>query len=348
LAVAPPKLVSNERVLKLPASIQPLEEAVIYARANGYVARWLVDLGDKVKADQLLLEIETPEINQELAQARAALAKALAAKAQAEAGRQLSKSRFERTGKLVDAGVASQQELEQTQAESSVGDANIGVAQAAIEAEQANIRRLVDVQRFSKVTAPFAGTITARNVERGSLVTAGNATPLFRLAATDTVRVYVQVPQDVAPSVRVGTPTKVMVRELAGSAFEGKVSRTSGVLDAATRTLNTEVRIPNPDGKLLSGMYAEVALNLASPREVYEIPATALLSDAQGLRVAVLTKDDTLHLAPITLERDLGASLQVASGIGASDRIVQIAGAELSEGQKVTPVAPKPAASAAR
>jgi len=341
LAVAPAKLVSSERALKLPASIQPLEEAVVYARANGYVARWLVDLGDKVKADQLLLEIETPEINQELSQARAALAKAQAAKAQAEAGRVLSKSRFDRTGKLVDAGVASQAELEQTQAESSVGDANINVAQAAIEAELANIRRLVDVQRFSKVTAPFAGTITARNVERGSLVTAGNATPLFRLAATDTVRVYVQVPQDVAASVSVGGAAKVTVRELTGQVFEGHVAHTSGVLDAVTRTLNTEVRVPNPDGKLMSGMYAEVLLNLSAPRQVFEIPATALLNDAQGLRVAIVMPNDTLHLQPISVERDLGATVQVASGITATDLLVQITGADLSEGQKIERVTPK-------
>jgi len=348
LAVAPAKLVSSERALKLPASIQPLEEAVVYARANGYVARWLVDLGDKVKADQLLLEIETPEINQELAQARAALAKAKAAKAQAEAGRVLSKSRFDRTGKLVDAGVASQAELEQTQAESSVGDANINVAQAAIDAELANIRRLMDVQRFSKVTAPFAGTITARNVERGSLVTAGNATPLFKMAATDTVRVYVQVPQDVAASVSVGATARVSVRELTGKVFEGKVARTSGVLDSVTRTLNTEIRVPNPDGKLMSGMYAEVQLSLSAPRQVFEIPATALLNDAQGLRVAIVTANNTLHLQPIAIERDLGATIQIASGVNATDRLVQITGADLTEGQKIEPVAPKAPAAPAK
>jgi membrane fusion protein, multidrug efflux system len=348
LAVAPGKVVSSERALKLPASIQPLEEAVVYARANGYVARWLVDLGDKVKADQLLLEIETPEINQEISQARAALAKAQAAKAQAEAGRVLSKSRFDRTGKLVDAGVASQAELEQTQAESSVGDANINVAQAGIEAELANIRRLTDVQRFSKVTAPFAGTITSRMVERGSLVTAGNATPLFKMAATDTVRVYVQVPQDVAASVNVGATAKVTVRELTGQAFEGKVARTSGVLDAVTRTLNTEIRVPNPDGKLMSGMYAEVQLSLTAPRQVFEIPATALLNDAQGLRVAIVTANNTLHLQPITIERDLGATVQIASGITAADRLVQITGADLTEGQKIEPVAPRTQAAPAR
>ena len=347
LAVAAPKLVSSERALKLPASIQPLEEAVIFARASGYVARWLVDLGDKVKADQLLAEIETPELNQELSQARAALAKSRASKVQAEAGQVLSKSKFDRTGKLVEAGVASQQELEQTQAESAVGEANTNVAQAAVEAELANIRRLTDLQQFSKVTAPFAGTITARSVDRGSLVTAGNGTPLFRLAATDTVRVYVQVPQDIAAAVTIGSTAKVTVRELTGRVFEGHVAHTAGVLDPVTRTLNTEIRVPNPDAKLLSGMYADVSINLSAPRQVYEIPATALLNDAQGLRVAIVKPDNTLHLQPITIERDLGSTLQLAGGLNGDERLVQIAGAELSEGQKVVPVAAKPAASAA-
>ena len=347
LAVAPPKLVASERALKLPASIQPLEEAVIYARASGYVARWLVDLGDKVKADQLLAELETPEVTQELSQARATLAKSRATKVQAEAGQALSQSKFARTGKLVEAGVASQQELEQTQAESAVGDANTNVAQAEIDAELANIRRLTDLQQFAKVTAPFAGTITARSIDRGSLVTAGNGTPLFRLAATDTVRVYVQVPQDIAAGVSVGSSAKVTVRELTGRVFEGHVAHTAGVLDPVTRTLNTEIRVPNSDGKLLSGMYADVSINLSAPRQVYEIPATALLNDAQGLRVAIVKPDNTLHLQPITIERDLGPTLQLASGLNGDERLVQIAGAELSEGQRVVPVAAKPAASAA-
>lgn len=348
LVVAPPKLVSSDRVLKLPASVQPLEEAVIYARASGYVGRWLVDLGDKVKADQLLAEIETPEVSQELAQARAALAKARASKAQAEAGRLLAKSKLDRTGKLVDAGVASRAELEQSEAEAAVGDSTVNVSDAAIEAELANIRRLTDLQQFSKVTAPFAGTITARSIDRGSLVTAGNATPLFRLAATETVRVFVQVPQDVAPSVGSGASAIVTVREYPGRVFEGKVSRTAGALDNVTRTLNTEIRIPNRDGALLAGMYAEVSLTLAAPRAVYEVPATALFNDAQGLRVALVGAGDKLHLQPIGVERDLGPSLQVSSGLSGGERIVQIASAELSEGMKVEPIpakAPAPAAS---
>lgn len=345
LTVAPVKLIASERTLRLPASIQPLEEAVIYARSSGYVARWLVDLGDKVKADQLLAEIETPEVNQQLLQGRAELAKAVANKAQAQASRALASSRFDRTGKLVEAGVASQQELEQTQAESAVGDANVNLADAAIEAEKANIRRLSDLQQFSKVTAPFAGTITARLVDRGSLVSAGTANPLFRLAATETVRVFVQLPQDVAPSITVGRPAKVTVREFPGQVFEGKVARTAGALDPTTRTLNTEVRVPNPDGKLLSGMFAEVSLSLSAPREVFEIPATALLNDAQGLRVAVLGQNDTLELRSIGVERDLGPTLHVSSGLRPGDRLVQIADATLHDGQKVEPVAPRAAPS---
>jgi membrane fusion protein (multidrug efflux system) len=344
VVVVTPELVSSERHLKLPASIQPLEEAVIYPRANGFVARWLVDLGDRVKADQLLAEIETPELDQELSQARATLARARAVKAQTEANRALAIRRFIRTGRLTEAGVASQAELEQTQAEASVGDANVNVAEANIAAEIANVKRLTDLLKFAKVTAPFAGTVTARYVDRGSLVTAGNTTPLFRIAATETVRVFVQLPQDVAPSVTLDAPAKVTVREFPDRTFEGVISRTAGALDPVTRTLNTEIRIPNHDGKLLAGMYADVAIELRAPRKVFEIPATALLSDARGLRVALVEPDDKIHLQPVTIERDLGATLQISSGLRGGERLVQVARADLAEGERVEPVAPKPPA----
>jgi membrane fusion protein (multidrug efflux system) len=339
--VVPPKLVSSQRNLKLPASIQPLEEAVIYSRANGYVARWLVDLGDEVKADQLLAEIETPELNQELSQARASLAKARAAKAQAEANRALAISRWIRTSKLTEAGVSSQADLEQTHAEASVGDADVEVADANIAAEVANVKRLTDVLLFAKVTAPFAGTIISRSVDRGSLVTAGNATPLFRLAATDTLRVFVQLPQDVAPSITLDVPAKVTVREFPGRLFEGRISRTAGALDPVTRTLNAEIRVPNEDRILLAGMYADVALELSAPRKVFEIPATALLSDARGQRVAIVGPDDKLHLERVTIDRDLGATLQISTGLVGGERLVQVASADLIEGQRVEAVPAK-------
>jgi membrane fusion protein, multidrug efflux system len=340
LAVLTPRLISNARTLRLPGSVQPLEEAVIYARANGFVSRWFVDLGAKVKEGDMLAQIDTPELDQELSQARATHARALAAEVQATAQRDLANNRFDRAGKLVDAGIAAQQDLETAEAQSAVGNADVNVAKANVQAERANIRKISDLREFARVTAPFAGTITERSVDRGSLVT-GNATPLFKLAATDTVRVYVQVPQDLAPSITVGSAASVGVREFAGQTFEGHVAHTAGALDATTRTLTTEVRVPNPDGRLLSGMYAEVSLTLQSPRKVFEIPATALANDARGMRVAVVNANGQLHFVPIVIERDLGATLLVASGLDGSEHIVQIATADLEEGQRVKTVAAK-------
>jgi membrane fusion protein (multidrug efflux system) len=347
VAVLSPKLVSNERALRLPGSVQPLEEATIYARANGYVNRWLVDLGAKVKEGELLAEIDTPELDQELGQARAAHAKAVAGEVQANATRDFAKQRFDRAEKLVDAGVAAQQDLESAEAQSAVGDADVNVARANVAAEAANIRKINDLREFSKVTAPFAGTITARTVDRGSLVTAGNATPLFKLAAIDTVRVFVQVPQDAAPNVRVNAPATVSIREFSGQTFQGYIANTSGSLDSVTRTLTTEVRIENRDGKLLSGMYAEVNLTLPSPRKVYELPATSLATDARGVRVPVVTPDNRVHFVPVVIERDLGATVLITSGLDGSERVLQIASADLEEGLAVKPFAAKIAAAPA-
>jgi membrane fusion protein (multidrug efflux system) len=339
LAVVSPRLIANERTISLPGSVQPLEEAVIYARASGYVRAWHVDMGAHVEAGALLAEIDTPELDQELAQARAALAQAQANVLQAQANRGLATSRLERTGKLVEAGLSPQQDLDQTQAQSAVGDADVKVAQANVAAQQANIRRLSDLKAFSRVMAPFAGTITERSVDRGSLVAAGNvASPLFKLSSVGTVRVLVQVPQDAAPAVVLDAPAVLHVREFPSQRFEGIIARTSGALDPATRTLSTEVRVPNPDGRLLGGMYAEVELKLPAGRRVFELPATALLNDAAGLRIAVVDKSDTLRLLRVQLDRDLGATIRIATGLDGSERVVQVAGAELEDGQRVTPV----------
>ncbi|MFZ5896671.1 MAG: efflux RND transporter periplasmic adaptor subunit [Myxococcota bacterium] len=335
VSVVNPKLVGDGNTLRFPGNIQPLEEAILYPRANGYVRRWLFDIGARVKEGALLAEIDTPELDQELMQARAALAQAQANLLQAQANRGLAKTRLERTGRLVEAGVAAQQELDQSQAQASVGDADVKVAEAAVAAQQANIRRLSDLRSFTNVSAPFAGIITARNIERGSLVTAGNATPLFRLASTDIVRVFVQVPQSVAPSIAVDMPAKVTVREFPGKVFAATVSRTAGVLDNASRTLNTEIRVPNGDGQLLAGMYAQVELISSVPHRVFELPATALMSDAQGLRIATVSADDRIHFQPVTIERDLGPTVQIASGVQVDQRVVQIGSVDLVEGARV-------------
>ncbi|MEP7053547.1 MAG: efflux RND transporter periplasmic adaptor subunit, partial [Pseudomonadota bacterium] len=188
---------------------------------------------------------------------------------------------------------------------------------------------------FSHVTAPFAGTVTSRTTERGSLVSAGNATPLFKVASVDPVRVLVQVPQDVASGVKTGLDAKVTTREYPNRAFLGKVAHTSGALDSNTRTMLTEVRVPNPNNELLSGMYAEVALTLPSAHQVFEIPATALLNDARGLRVAIVDAENTLRLVPIAIERDTGATVQIASGITADARVVKLASADMTDGKRV-------------
>jgi RND family efflux transporter MFP subunit len=333
--VVAPQVVSSDRALVLPGSIAPLEETVVYPRTSGYVRKWLVDMGDKVTEGQVLAEIDTPELDKELAQARAELAKVQAGLVQAQASRDLSGSSLKRYEQLVPAGVASQEDLEQRQGQAQVDAAGVKVAQAVITAQQATIQRIVDMKSFAKITAPFAGTVTSRTIERGALVTAGNGTPLFKITATDPVRVMVGVPQDVAPSVKVSAPAKVTVREFAGTAFEGTVARAAGSLDPATRTMSTEVRVPNPEGKLMVGMYAEVALTLPVPHKVLEVPATTLYSDAKGLRVAVVDAESKVRFVPIVVARDTGATIQIATGIDEGARVVKLASAELSDGMIV-------------
>ncbi|WP_394838388.1 efflux RND transporter periplasmic adaptor subunit [Pendulispora rubella] len=335
VAVISAKVSASDRAILLPGSVQPLEETVIYPRANGYTRRWVVDIGDKVKEGQLLAEIDTPELDQELEQARAKLAQATAGIAQSNANRDFSKSTFERYKQLTSAGLASQQDLEQRRAQSLVDEANVGVSHANVEAEQANIRRLTQLKSFARVVAPFDGTITSRTIERGALVAMGNTTPLFKIAATDPMRVFVQVPQDVAPSVKTGLSAKVGVREYPSKTFDGTIWRAAGALDSATRTMNTVVRVANPTGELLGGMYAQVSLTLPTPHRVLELPSTAILNDGKGVRVAVVDNDNKIRLVPIVIERDTGATIEISSGLEGNEKIVKIVSADLSDGKTV-------------
>ncbi|HYQ45847.1 MAG TPA: efflux RND transporter periplasmic adaptor subunit [Polyangiaceae bacterium] len=333
--VISPKVVNSDHAIVLSGSVRALEETTLYPRANGYIAKWLVDIGDKVKEGQVMAEIETPELDQELDQARAQLAQASAGVTQADANRGFSEANLERFKQLVPAGVASQQDLDKTQAQSVVDSASVKVAQSGVAVQQANIRRLLQLKSFARVIAPFAGTVTARNVERGSLVSSGNATPLFKVAILDPVRVFVQVPQDAAASIKNDLDAKVSVREYPGRAFEGKVARSTGALDQNTRTMLVEVRVPNPKNELLAGMYAEVSLTLPSSHRVFEVPATALLNDAKGLRVALVEPDNTLRLVPVTVERDTGATVLIASGIAEDARVVKLSSADMVDGKRV-------------
>jgi len=333
--VTTPKIGSSDRALTLPGSVQPLQETTLYARADGFVRKWHVDMGDHVTEGQLLAELATPELDQQLEQARAQLAQAQAAIVQAKANRDFSALSLGRYKTLTQQGLSAPADLDQRKAQADVDEANVTVAQANASAQEANVRRLVQLRAFSRVTAPFAGTVTARTIETGSLVTAGNATPLYRIATMDPARVFVQVPQDVAPGVRAGTAARVSVREYPGHPFEGKVTRASEELDPASRTMNTEVRVPNGDGTLIAGMYAEVALTLPLAHRVMQIPATALMNDAGGARVGVVDAGDRVRLVPVVVERDNGATIDVASGLSGGERLIVLATPDLVDGREV-------------
>lgn len=333
VSAEPPKVLSSDRSMVLPGSMKPLEEASIRTRANGYVKQRLVDIGDKVAAGALLLEIDTPELDQQLDQARAQLAQATAALTHAKATRDYAKGSLQRRENLAPTGVTSVEEVEKSRSEASVAEANVSVAQANLDAQSANVRRLTQEKSFARVVAPFAGTIVTRTVEKGALV--NPSVELFKLATTDPMRVFIEVPQDVAPSIQNDLPARVTVREFAGRAFEGKVARFASALDPQSRTMTTVVHVPNPKGELLSGMYAQVELSLPMPHRVLEVPSTALINDAHGTRIAVVGPDDRIRLAPIVIERDTGPTIQIATGIAETDRVVKIASAELVDGRQV-------------
>lgn len=335
-----PVPITSDRDLVLPGSIEPLEQTIVYPRAQGYVRRWLADLGSRVKQGDLLAEIDTPELDAQLEQAKAQVAQAEADVTRALASESFSKQNLTRYQQLAPAGVASQQELDRSQAQAQVDTSSVGVAKANVAAQQANLRRLMQLKGFAKVTAPFEGTVVARMVERGALVNP-STTPLFKLAAIQTVRVLVQVPQDVAPSVKTQVPAKVKVREYPGEEFAGTVARSAGALDEVARTMTVEVRVPNPDGRLLTGMYAQVALTLPTPHRLREVPVTALYSDSRGTRVATV-QDGRVVMKPVGIERDTGQTLHISTGLDGTEKIVKLANAGLTDGSAVEVMQPAP------
>ena len=333
--VLAPKELTSDRALMLPASVLPLEETVIYARATGYVRKWYADMGDVVKEGAVLADLDTPELDRDLAKARGDLGKAEAGVLQAQATSDRADRELARYEQLAASGVGSKQDLDRVSADAAIGKASIKVANAVVSAERANVQRLVLLKSYSTLVSPFAGMITSRTIERGALVTTGNTVPLFKIAATDTVRVMLQVPQNIAPSVKLDQVAKVHVREFPGKPFEGKVAHLSGALDPATRTMLTEVRVPNPNHTLLAGMYVQVALTLPTPHRVLELPAASLLNDAKGLRVAIVDGNDVVHFVPVELERDTGAAIEIASGLKGDERVIKLASVDLVEGRKV-------------
>jgi RND family efflux transporter MFP subunit len=317
--------------LALPAEVKPLIEAPIYARANGFLKSWQVDIGAKVEAGQLLAEIDTPELNQELARARAE-------RSQAEAALALSKITAARWVDLLKTSSVSDQEAAEKQSDLTLKTANV-------EAAVANVRRLEELQSFAHVSAPFSGTITARKTDVGELIAAGSAKELFRLAQTGTLRVYVHVPQSAAHGVVPGQMAEMTMAELPGRRIPAKIVRTSGAMDASSRTLLTELEVDNSAGEILSGSYAEVRFPEAKLDAALTLPSNTLLFRAEGTQVGVVRADGTVELRSLSLGRDFGPTVEVLDGVKLSDQVIVnpsdslVGGAKVRIGAGSTPAA---------
>jgi RND family efflux transporter MFP subunit len=344
----------SEGGLQLPASIQPVAEAPVLARADGYLGRRLADIGDRVKAGQSLAEIDAPELDAQVRQSkanveqtRASMEQALASLEQGKSDLELARLTSERWASLSTQGIVSRQDNDQYQAQyrSKLAavqalDKAIAVQRSGIAVAEANVSRLERMQSYRVVRAPFDGIITLRNVEVGALVNAGS-TLLFRIAQTGTLRAYVSVPQTHAGSVRPGQPARLTVSNLPGRVFNGTVARSAGALDPSSRTMLVEVNVPNADNALLPGMYAQVELGSARSSAPIVIPSDALIVRADGAQVAVVAPDRTLHLRKISVGRDYGSRLEVTGGLEEGETIVSSPGDVALEG---TPVDPVPAA----
>lgn len=320
----------------LPGSVLPLQETNVYARANGYVRRWLVDIGDHVKQGQVLVALDVPDIDEELRQAQAVANQARAGIAQAKTQLELARTTNARYGALGPSGVVTQQEVDQYQAGYDAQQSNVVAAEAAHGSALANVERLRDLKDFGVIVAPFDGVVTQRTAEIGQLVTAGTSMgqPLFKVAEVDTVRVFVNVPQLYAADIHLGMDAPMTVRERPGRTFEGKVARTADELDVGTRTLLTEVDIPNPDGALIAGMYGRIAFHMTGHEQLLVVPATAVLMDAQGTRAA-LVRGGTISWRKVEIETDLGEKVAISTGLAEGDVLVAAPSDRLLEGMRV-------------
>ena len=308
VTVIVPRAAARESVLVLPGEVRPLVEAPIYARTSGYVKRWLVDLGATVKAGDLLAEIDAPEVDQQLLQARAQLG-------EAEANARLAKTTAARFDTLRKTAAVSAQDKDEKDADSANRD-------ATVEAARANVRRLEDLRSFQRVTAPFDGVITERSTDVGQLITAGNSQPLFRLAQPQTLRVFVRVPQAFAHQIAIGQSADVGFTEIPGRAFEAKVVRTAGAIDPASRTLLTELQLDNAEGKILAGSHAEVRAKIPATEAALLLPANTLLYRAEGTQVGIVGENGRVELRTVKLGRDFGHELEIRDGLKPEDRVI--------------------------
>lgn len=314
----------GQRTVALPATLRGQNEAALYARTNGYVKAWKKDIGDRVRQGDVLALIDTPEVDQDLAQAKAT-------QAQIQARLALTQSSLVRWEGLRQSDAVSQQEVDERRAAQQQ-------AQADLAASQANVRRLQQLHDFGRITAPFDGVVVRRNVEVGALVAAGSAgtnKELFYLAQTDGLRLTVAVPQAYAGDVRIGKEVTVTLIENPNAKVKGQVTRVSGGIDVATRSVQVEVALPNKEGKLLPGSYVEVGLPLSGSAKALLLPPNTLQFRQDGPRVAVVTDGDKVALLAVKLGRDLGRSVEVVAGLSPKDAVILNPHDTLEEGERV-------------
>jgi RND family efflux transporter MFP subunit len=319
--------------LSLPGTLQGIIESPIYARSSGYVLRWTRDIGSRVNKGEVLAEIDTPEIDQQLSQA-------VAARQQAAASLELAKSSAERWEALRKKDAVTQQELNERNSAYLQAQANLAAAEA-------NVRRLQKTEEFKRVLAPFSGVVTSRGVEVGDLINGGNGgagSALFRLAQVDTLRVYVYVPQAYAQRIKAGDKVEVTQAELPGRSFSGTVARTAGAIDAATRTMQIEINLPNQENALLAGAYVQVSLPVSGSANALLVPSNVLLFRPEGPCVAVVGANGKVRLQTVALGHDLGNKIEILSGVTPAQNLVVNPADSLADGDTVQVRQPKAAA----
>jgi RND family efflux transporter MFP subunit len=333
VSVITPKRGAPTQEVVLPANVQAYIDSPIYARTNGYLKRWYTDIGARVKAGQLIAEIETPEVDQQLRQSKADLATA-------EANLNLSQITATRYQDLLKTDSVSKQDTD-----NATGD--LAAKQATVQSSQANVKRLEELQSFEKIYAPFDGVITARNTDIGALIDSGSSggtrTELFHIAQPDKLRVYVSVPQVYSQAMKAGLSADLVLPEFPGRVFPGTLVRTAEAIDQSTRTLLVEIRVNNPTGTLFSGAYAEVHLKLPTATSAFILPVNTLLFRSEGLRVAAVTDGKHAELKPITLGHDFGSEVEVVAGLTGDESIIANPPDSLVSGEEVRIA--KPAAS---
>jgi RND family efflux transporter MFP subunit len=327
VAVTKPTKGAASEDVSLPGTVQAYTDAAIFARTTGYLKKRYADIGSHVKAGQVLAEIDTPELDQQLMQARADLATA-------QANDRLAKTTADRYTDLMKTDSVSRQDLDNA-------TGNYEAKKAATASADANVKRLEELEKFKTIYAPFDGVITARNTDIGALIGSGaSAKELFHIASMNRLRIFVSVPQVYARSAQPDTPADITVQELPGQKFNGRVARTAQSIDPNSRTLLVEIDLDNPKETILPGSFAQVHLKLPTSATTFRLPVNTLIFRSEGLRVATV-KDGTVSLLPIALGRDFGSTVEVVSGLTGAESIVVNPPDSLAEGQRVN-VAPEP------